>query len=314
MKAAWDWHHPRTTEQDERDLVSLVSDIGFDTLVVNNPTALLHTAARDCGITLIAVLSPYADDEFCSANTGCLQKMLPFEEHLAADLGGDDGGRLVRVAHRWYPYLQRGNLLCYDQEESFSYLRKRIDALLDEADGIALDGFGYKNHYACFCDHCRKRHGTEDPELIAKLAEDTLIESSRTIYNYIKVANPDNIAMNHIWPPFEPNLYYGSGLYLDYCSQTISWFYRPLWSLEHVEFESVEHRRLQMDGRNQFVPFIGYSDESYHRRSADRLGKELAIGLEYGDGNIVFCTLQGPIEDPEIKDVLRRYLSKDKVF
>ena len=41
-------------------------------------------------------------------------------------------------------------------------------------------------------------------------------------------------------PPFRPNPGYASRLALDYCSQTISWFYRPVWPLERVAFELAE--------------------------------------------------------------------------
>ena len=309
MKAAWDWHHPRTSEQDEVNLVTYVSDLGFDALVINGPTEHLLDAARRRGIRLIAVLSPHADDEFRRLNPGCIQAMLPFEERHLENLRACKSEQYERIAHRWVPYLQEGNLLCYDQEKTCEYLRSRTDVLLRFADGIALDGFGYKNHYACFCEHCGKRHGTDDPEAIALASVETLISCSKTIFDYVKSIDPANIVMNHIWPPFEPDPYYGAELYLDYCSQTISWFYRPHWSLDRVEFEAAEHRRLQKSGRNRFVPFIGYVNDRYHRRTPERLAREIAIGLEYGDGDIVFSTLQGPMEDPEIEGVIRRGLS-----
>ncbi len=315
MKAVWDWHHPRENERDDRDLVSLAADLGFDTIVINSPSDAMADAAATAGIKLIAVLTPYADEEFCLDHPGCLQNMLPFENRLEESLriappNGDVGRApgAERLAHRWYPFLQNGNLLCYDQDASLGYLKRRIDGLLEIADGIALDGFGYKNHYACFCDHCLGRYGSEDPESISEGALKTLIESSKIIYDYTKARAAGSIVINHVWPPFEPDPYYGSRLYLDYCTQTISWFYRPHWSLEHVAFEAAEHRRLQIPGRNQFVPFIGYFNEPYHRRAPDRVRAELEIGLENGDGNIVFSTLQGPMEDDGIRRAIQDLL------
>ena len=312
MKAIWDWNHPRKNDQDERDLVALASDLGFDTIVINAPTKSIADAASASGITLVAVISPYADEDFAADHPGLLQRMLPFEDNLAGSLrefaaSGDADAQ--RLAHRWYPFLQNGDLLCYDQEESLEYLKRRIDGLLEIADGVALDGFGYKNHYACFCGHCRERYGTENPELIAEGALKSLIDSSKAIYDHTKGKDSDNVVMNHVWPPFEPDPYYGRQLHLDYCTQTISWFYRPHWSLEHVEFEASEHRRMQIPGRNQFVPFIGYFNEQYHRREPDRVAAELDIALRYGEGSIVFSTLQGPMEVDGIRRAIKDRLA-----
>jgi hypothetical protein len=315
MKAIWDWNHPRESDQDERDLVSLASDLGFDTIVINAPSDVMAYATSKAGMKLVAVISPVADEEFARVHPECLQKMLRFEDGQAESLrvyAADPGAAPGRLAHRWYPFLQTGDLLCYDQGESLEYLKRRIDGLLEVADGIALDGFGYKNHYACFCDHCVKRYGKEDPELIAAGALKTLVESSKSIYDYTKEQAPGAIVMNHIWPPFEPDPYYGSQLHLDYCTQTISWFYRPHWSLEHIKFEAAEHRRMQIPGRNQFVPFIGYFNEQYHRRGPDRVAAELDIALEYGDGNIAFSTLQGPMEDHGIRQAVQDRLAGDR--
>ena len=113
--------------------------------------------------------------------------------------------------------------------------------------------------------------------------------------------------MNHVWPPFRPDPYYGHRLALDYCSQTISWFYRPVWSLARVDFEAAEHRRLEDRVANTFVPFIGFHASEQWRRSPQRLAAELAITARYGRGHLVFCTLAEPMALADVRATLTRH-------
>ncbi|MCB0143264.1 MAG: hypothetical protein KDE50_25425, partial [Caldilineaceae bacterium] len=102
------------------------------------------------------------------------------------------------------------------------------------------------------------------------------------------------------WPPFRPNPYYGSRLQLDYCSQTISWFYKPNWSLARVEFEAQEMKRLEEPAHNRFVPFIAMFHEPYLARSGARIAQELAIAQRYGDGHLIFCSLKAIHDYPDV--------------
>ncbi len=38
---------------------------------------------------------------------------------------------------------------------------------------------------------------------------------------------PGAIVTNHVWPHFNPDEYIGAKYKLDYCTQTITWFYPP---------------------------------------------------------------------------------------
>ena len=307
MKAAWDWHMPRKAPQDETRLVAFARELGFDTLVVREPTTLLVQAGRESGMRIIAVLSPRPNDDFLGRHPQCLQQVLPYEREMERALGlGEDGDR-QRLAHRWFPLIQNGDLLCYEHDESRSFLEDRVSELLQIADGVALDGFGFKNHYACFCDKCAAAHRSE-PARLADYSQRGLVEMSRIIFEHVKERKPEALVINHVWPPFDPNPYYASELCLDYCTQTISWFYRPHWSLQRVELEAAEHKRMENRKYNRFVPFIGLYNDPYQKRSPARLKRELEIALRYGEGSLVLCTLQGPSEDPEIERVVRETL------
>lgn len=308
MKAAWDWHFPRGTDEDRDRLVDFVAELGLDTLVLNSPTPYLIKMAHERGLKVVAVISPSADVQFTAEHPDCIQKMQPYEDGIQDALNTTDRESAARIAHRWFPYLQQGNIFCYSHDASVQELKARASSLLETADGIALDGFGFKNHYACYCNRCIERHGGDEPSYIAEISEFDLIEVSRVMRDHAKNQNRDAIVMNHVWPPFDPDPYYGGKLYLDYCTQTISWFYRPMWSLERVEFEAAEHKRLEIEGRNKFVPFIGLYDETYCKRDAERVEKEIAIAMRYGEGSLVICTLQAPLNDKEIRGVVSEAL------
>jgi hypothetical protein len=309
IKAAWDWHMPRSTADQERKLVEFAAALGFDTLVLRDPGAGLVRMAHDEGLRVVTVVSPTAPDAFAREHPGCLQRMLAYEEAIEAALeetrGREQGQRL---AHRWFPLIQRGRLVCYAQQESRSFLKELVSRALEAADGVAFDGFGFKNHYACFCDTCARAHRAEDPHAVARHSEQTLVEVSEVLFEHAKAEKPDSIVMNHVWPPFNPNPYYGARLRLDYCTQTISWFYRPSWGLQRVELEAAEHRRLQIPGRNRFVPFIGLYADPYQLRNAERVERELEIALRYGDGHLTLCTLEGPLRDEAIRAVVKATL------
>ena len=308
MIAAWDWYLPKNTPEECRHLVELVTSIGFDTLVTGAPSSDLIDIGHSSGIKIVAVVSPAADDAFADTHPKALQRMQEHEERMSEIYRSADGEKADRRAHRWFPLFQGGRLFCYEHEASRSAILSKITEALATADGVALDGFGFRNHYACFCDVCTAEHG-RDPEGIARFSERSLIEISRLIYEHAKAADVDAIVTNHVWPPFDPNPYYGSKLYLDFCSQTISWFYRPVWDIERVRLEAELHKRYEDASRNHFVPFIGTYHDGYLRRNAERIKTELEIAGEYGEGSLVFCTLQGPAEDIQIRELLTSFIS-----
>lgn len=303
-KIAWDWHVPRSTAEERRELVDFTADLGFDTLVVGRPEDDLVSHAHERNVRVVAVLSPSPTEEFARIYPAALQAMQPYEDKMLSALQSTDRRGAQYAAHRWFPLIQGGELLCYEHEESRTLLQRRVRELLASCDGVALDGFGFRNHYACFCAHCVERHGG-DPARIAEFSEASLVEISRIIYRCAKKVDPEAVVMNHVWPPLNPNPYYGCNLHLDYCTQTISWFFRPSWDMSRVRLEAQLHRSLERRDRNRFVPFIGFSAEPYHLRSPERLAEELAVADEYGDGSFVLCTLEGPWKSEEIRNVVK---------
>ncbi|MSS70928.1 MAG: hypothetical protein EXS64_05505 [Candidatus Latescibacteria bacterium] len=316
MKAAWDWHMPRKTEEDERAVVAFAHACGFDTLILSNPTEGLVKGGRDLGVRVVAVVSPNATGPFSEQHPECLQVVLPVEEAIAAGVSDCAPPGYQQTSYRWFSIVQPNRLLCYEHPASREALKARVRAALAVADGVAFDGFGFQNHYACFCDLCRgirermmvETGEMEEGEAIRRMSEESLVDVSHFLYLCAKDAKPDALVTNHIWPPFNPNPYYGNRLRLDYGTQTISWFYRPAWSIERVAFEAAEMKRLEDPSANTFVPFIGAYGDPYQVRSADRLAQELEVAGRYG--HVVLCTLEAPRKYPEIFDVVKAALAK----
>jgi hypothetical protein len=321
MRAAWGWALEEGAPGRERDTLAFAADLGFDTLIVPDPAPDTVERGRDLGVRVVAIVRGAPTDAFAAANPDCLQRVHPVEEGILEALA-DAPEDYDRLAHRWYPLVHEGEFLCTAHEASLEHVEERVTEALEVADGVAFDGFGYRNHYACFCDRCTERRaGSEDGtpedgqggdgpheyEVLARDAEETLVATSRRLYDHAKSVDPDALVTNHVWPPFAPNPYYGHRLRLDYCTQTVSWFYRPAWSEERVAFEAAEHARLAGEA-NTFVPFVGLFDRPYQRRPPERLRRELEIALEHGDGHVVLCTLGAPANHGAYERVVRDVL------
>lgn len=316
MQAVWDWHMPRETAADERALVRLAAQLGFDTLILHNPTPRLRQEAHAAGLALLAIVTPTAPPRFATQNPNALQQILPAEEAIADAIAGLDWEAYTLQAHRWFPIVQPSPLLCFQNPTAQAALKQRVQQALENADGIAFDGFGFRNHYACFCDACAAQRAEaahsrpqEHPaHLLAQLSEQSLLGISEILYRHAKEIAPDALLTNHVWPPFRPNPAYASRLRLDFCSQTISWFYRPHWTLEQVAFEA-RQMAAQADARyNRFAPFIGLFDLPGLLRPPERIRAEIDIALQTGNGHLIFCSLRVLHRHPDIAAVVQAAL------
>lgn len=314
MKAAWDWDLPRESDEEEQSLVEFAAELGFDTLIVRDPSTVMLDRGHELGVAIVDIIGAEPTDAFASTHPGCLQSLHPVEEDIVEALE-DAPDEYQQLTHRWFPLVHGVDRLCFEHEASLSFLEDRVSDALATADGIAFDGFGFQNHYACFCDGCitrRKQVAIDSDahkyEILSRVSEEQLVEASERLYTHAKDEQSNSVVTNHVWPPLNPNPYYGHRLTLDYCTQTIAWFYRPNWSIDRVEFEAAEHIRLEGEA-NTFVPFIGMANEKYKRRSPARLERELEIAMEYGNGSLVLCPLGAPHTDPKYTDVVKGVLS-----
>lgn len=309
MRAAWDRSLPRETESQQRKLVKFAADCGFDALIVPEVTPTMVERGHELGLRLIEIIGPYPDDSVDDTEE-IRQELTDVESKIAtavADLPND----YQQSAHLWFPLVLSDNPLCFESERAMASLERQVTGALEIADGVALDGFGYRNYYACHCHRCvgRRREYSEATdsnryEAIAHVSEEIIVEAVDRLYRHAKSKDPDAVVVNHVWPPFRPNPDYAHRLPLDYCSQTISWYYPPDQPLDRVAFEAERHARLAGD-KNTFTPFVGVLDNPYLRRSPDRIAKEVDIARRYGDGNLVFSTLTTLETNDDIREIVQ---------
>lgn len=303
---------------DKNESIDFISNLGFDTMITGNATPDMVAYARERGVRIVATIFPFPDDDFKQDYPHALQKVRDYEKQIGDVLNDQNWGRLTGASYLWHPFLLARDAMCFEHEETKEAIKKRIDKALSWADGIALDGFGFMNYYACFCERCEsirvemKENAPDKSELeiLAEVSTQTLVDIHEMIYEHAKSVRSDAIVTDHVWPPFRPDEYIGHKLKLDYCTQTISWFYPPEWRLERVEFEAAEMKRLADRSINQFVPFIGIYDMAGYVRSAERLAQELEIALKYGEGSVVVSRLVSIQRHEHLAEAIKGVLKK----
>lgn len=313
MKAAWETGGIK----DGAKAIAFCAEHGFDTLIGGGITSETVSMAHDEGIHAVSVVSPStAQGGFADNHPDAVQKMRDFEHDLRDVIAGQDWVRVHGESFRWQGPLLPRPMMCYEHPEAREEVKRRVTKALETADGIALDGFGFNNYYACFCDRCeslRSEAAQRSPdlsavEIMAQVSRQSLIDIHRLLHDNAKTINPDAIVTNHVWPKFLPDEYVACNYKLDTCTQTISWFYPPEWRIEQVEQEAAEHKRLENRDCNQFVPFIGIVDMPGLVRKPERLAAEIEIALRYGEGSLVLSRLSTLQNHPGLGDVVREAL------
>lgn len=174
---------PRQNAEDERRLVELAHAIGFDTLILHNPTVLVMENAHRLGMRVCAIATPNVTTEYARDYPDAVQRMLPVEDAIAEAVSGLDWEDYTAHARRWFYPVQLSHLLCFESPQVQDELRTRVSAVLAVADGVAFDDFGFRNHYACYCSHCQtlrdematRQTGRATDHILAEMSEATLV-------------------------------------------------------------------------------------------------------------------------------------------
>ena len=315
MKAAWETGSI-PTEEARAEAVDYAADIGFDTIVTGSGTAEMVARAHDQGIQIIAVVSPGARGEIAEKHPECLQKMREHEHRIREAIVDEDWVHVHGESFRWQAAVLPRPMLCFEHPESIEWIEGLIEQRLEFADGVALDGFGFNNYYACYCSTCEDLRSQErdanpqlsEVEVTANVSGRTLTNVHRHLHDYAKSIKPGAVVTNHVWPQYLPDEHIGTQYKLDYCTQTISWFYPPELPLERVEAEAAEIKRREDTECNRFVPFIGIVELPDLVRKPDRLAAEIEIGLKYGDGSVCLSRLSTLQRNPSLGEAARAAL------
>ena len=210
-------------------------------------------------------------------------------------------------------------IICFNNLEAKELFKPLIDRILSVPglEGIAFDGFGYRNYHRCYCEHCQKllnEYRKKHPQLSSKQAainffRDTLVSYINYLADYARSKKNDTKTTVHIWPVFAPEPLYGNRLDLDYCGQTAAWY--TLWRQKKIAKYSriISGESQKYHRRQEGVGMIGYYDRpgKFPVKNASCVNMELKTMLENGCRRIQVCGAKDVINNKEIATVFKKY-------
>lgn len=317
-KAVWVWSMPNKTDQDMACMAQTAQSLGFNTVLALPPRDRIPPLIEEChqrGMSL------YLSTVFSGGDASWRQVMTSEQEARVKLPFGVDyqiGGQPVSSDES----LQ-SPLPCWNRPEVREMCAKKVRDLASlGADGLAFDCVGYRNYRRCHCALCEAElaeYRAAHPELDADTAEacwaeDVLVDFNNAMAAVAREAKPGIRLTTHVYPVFLPNPYYGYRLNLHYTGETVSWFFRPHWSLD-----TVRERTRHIVGRQGTVwpgqtaaPFVAF-DARKHRdyRSARRIRQELRVVKESGASALQMAELGYILQYPGVARAVARELGGD---
>jgi len=285
-KCLWVWGMTRKTAADAAEEARVSRELGFDAIVIDSGeayTKLILPEARDRGLEVYAVHSPYGEWGFQKAGTvvapkDCNQEYPPDE--------------VKKIENPTSPDLMPnpGPHLCIDRPEVRQYAADLGVALMDRGiDGIALDWVGYRNFRGCQCAYSnaeRAKFAAAHKEMSADAAATAFsMDRMKAYYDAVRAAvkarYPKAKFMCHLYPQFHPGEatveLHGNQLPVEHPAQTVAWYFQPHWPMEKVAqrcaiVKSTEH------ATHPYVTgtgFIGLDMDPKSLKTPQRLRQEL---------------------------------------
>ena len=273
------------------------------------------------------VMTPEEEKFFIYIMGKDLDRKLPQEERMKIihrrrtesnhRFGGEKEAKLDVLAHR---------IPCFISDTDFSFSRKKLDMLLKKAGpgikGMYLDAIGYTNHRGCYCKNCLKnlknylrKNNLPDTQANRDIFyRNELINYYNKVIDYIKLRRPDFKIVAHLWPDFQPDPVFGNRLKLDFCGQTVAWYFK--WKEEKIARYTrfvVEHARDHYSF-SEGIPFLGINSSrqtSLGYKTPQDLEKELQIILNSGGRTLMICTGAVMIENGYF-EVFKKYCTPQK--
>ena len=215
--------------------------------------------------------------------------------------------------------IHETEFLCFHRPEVLEYSIKKLEDVLQKCPGlagIAFDFFGYKNYRSCHCPVSEKVFGeylkqNELPrsKALEKFSLETLVKFNNRLADHCRKLKPGIKIATHVYPTFIPEPVYGNRLDVDYCMQTVAWFFKPFWDSSKVEEYT---RKVVRDEKRYFthaqgIPFVGiYMDNPNPamNKSAERFREELRSIRKAGSQSFGICPFNVFITHPELGDIL----------
>jgi len=314
--------------RDPEKVIQCAREIGFNALMVHGKKERMTAfceLARENGIETYYWFSLTARDKEMKP----FQQVIdPADEKRLAEIKADRdptkhgyqfGGEPVPGQHD----VLQARLLCFHRPEVVAYARKRVREMLEACPaltGVAFDFFGYQNYRCCLCPHSLKRleaYRNAHPGLSRDAARDrfsleTLVNFTNGLADYVREVRPGAKTVIHVYPVFLPDPLYGNRLDVDYCCQTVAWFFKPYWSREKIEryTRTVVEQQNRYHARQQGIPFVGvYVGRPYADKSPERLAEELRIIKESGKTtSLSVCSFNEFVKHPEMRQVVKKWV------
>lgn len=278
----WEWSMPKKTEADLTRIADSAQALGFTAIMMSPPKLLMGFMQDQCHQRDMKL---YLSTVFSGGKPEWQQVMTATETARAAQPLPADymfGGQPVHPDE-----VFNSKLPCFARPEVRDHFRQIVIANAQlPVDGLAFDMVGYQNYRRCHCPVCEAKvqaYRQAHPDCPARRAEDLTAEE--ILVSFInemaaaaRQANPEISLTIHIYPWFAPNPYYGHKTDINYVGQTVSWFFRPHWSLDKVQrlTEQLMADELRVYPDHWAAPFLGFDARSQRNyRSATRVGQEI---------------------------------------
>jgi hypothetical protein len=256
------------------------------------------------------------------------QVMSRAEERRLAELAADKDPRKHGYQFGGEPLPGRREvlqtrLLCFHRPEVVAYCKKHLSEMLEACPaltGIAFDYFGYQNYRCCLCPYSQERlriyhdahRAFSDEGARNQFALESLVAFTNEMADHVRAVRPSAKVAVHVYPVFAPEPLYGNRLDVDYCCQTVAWFFEPYWPAEKVArcARTVVREQNRYWRRQQGIPFVGvYAQRAVADKSPERLAEELrTIKRHARTYSLSVCSFDEFIRHPKLRRVMKKAL------
>ena len=220
--------------------------------------------------------------------------------------------------------LNSYQIACFSSDDGLVLSQKAIDKMLKDApDGIAgifMDFIGYRNHKGCCCQRCLQKYQKylSDNKLVdtpgnkANFYRTEMVNYYNNIVDYVKSQKPDYKVVVHVYPYFTAEPLYGNRTKVDYCGQTVSWYFKWDEATIRKKTEYVVKHAKDHFSNAEGVPFIGLSTDrtsSLMYKTPEEVDFELRTILSAGGRSVMVCYGTAILEDGYY-EVFKKYCGK----